>query len=520
MPGAGAKRDFHSRATVHLCGTLDIEKSLNRFLLFAKSYLPIDQITLNTFDAQKHLIRVVAGATAATGNKLDIITPLSTRAVNELKGSALPKVRRVNTPEQDRVTVEMARNMGKPDSSFVIMRLELDGERLGTVVIRCDGRNRYTAEHEELISALNEPFAIALANYLRHEEVLRLTEILADDNRFLHQEMKRLSGETIIGHNQGLKHLMELVGQVAPLDSPVLLLGETGTGKELIANAIHDASRRCNGPLVKVNCAALTDSLLDSELFGHEKGAFTGADRQKRGRFERAHKGTLFLDEIGELKPDAQAKLLRVLQNHEIERVGGTQTIPVDIRIIAATHRNLEQMILSGRFREDLWYRLNLFPIMIPPLRARTDDIPVLVDHFLRTKSMALGMAGAPALSPGAIQHLCSYHWPGNVRELENVIERALITQRHGPLTFIELNQRNKPPAGAPTVDTRGQRVDSFDQAVYAHLVRVLEMTRGRIEGEKGAAKLLQLNPSTLRNKMRRLGIICPPKKRSAAPQT
>jgi transcriptional regulator with GAF, ATPase, and Fis domain len=246
---------------------------------------------------------------------------------------------------------------------------------------------------------LNEPFSIALSNFLRFEEVLKLKEMLADDNRFLHQELRSGSGENIIGRDFGLRAVMDMVQRVAPMDSPVLLLGETGSGKEVIANAIHQSSGRREGPFIKVNCGAIPETLVDSELFGHEKGAFTGAISQKRGRFERAHKGTLFLDEIGELRPSIQVKLLRVLQNHEIERVGGSKAIPVDIRIIAATHRDLEQMVSMGEFREDLFYRINVFPISIPPLRERKMDIPALVQHIVERKARIMALPDVPTLA-------------------------------------------------------------------------------------------------------------------------
>ncbi|HTP05168.1 MAG TPA: sigma-54 dependent transcriptional regulator, partial [Nitrospirota bacterium] len=243
--------------------------------------------------------------------------------------------------------------------------------------------NRLYREHlEELVRERTEALRKAHDELeLRHQEVSRLKDMLADDNRYLQRQLLSVSGSEIMGADFGLKAVMNMVRQVAPLDSPVLLMGETGTGKEVIATAIHRFSPRREGPFIRVNCGAIPDSLIDSELFGHEKGAFTGAISQKRGRFERAHKGTIFLDEIGELPPQAQVRLLNVLQDREIERVGGTESIPVDIRILSATNRNLQAMVASGQFREDLWFRLNVFPIMIPPLRQRKEDIPALVHH-------------------------------------------------------------------------------------------------------------------------------------------
>lgn len=268
---------------------------------------------------------------------------------------------------------------------------------------------------------------------------MTLKDRLLDENRYLHQEMQRRIGEDIVGEKFGLKNVMKMVDQVAPTNSPVLLLGETGVGKDVIAKAIQNASSRADGPFITVNCGAIPDSLLDSELFGHEKGAFTGALTQKKGRFERADGGTIFLDEIGELPLQAQVRMLRVLQNKEIERVGGSKAIRIDIRIIAATNQNLEKMVNKGDFRKDLWFRLNVFPILIPPLKERKMDIPSLVQHFINRKSKKINRSGHLALAPGAMDLLMEYDWPGNVRELENIIERALILNQGEPLTFSNL---------------------------------------------------------------------------------
>jgi transcriptional regulator with GAF, ATPase, and Fis domain len=303
---------------------------------------------------------------------------------------------------------------------------------------------------------------------------------------------------------------MEMVRQVAPIDTPVMLLGESGVGKEVIANAIHYLSSRRNAPFVRVNCGAIPGSLLDSELFGHEKGAFTGAIESRKGRFERADKGSIFLDEIGELSPQAQVRLLRVIQNNEIERVGGKRTIAINVRIIAATHRNLEEMIASGRFREDLWYRLNTFPIMIPPLRQRNEDIPALIHHFLERKSKDLKIHTPPVITAADIERLKTYSWPGNVRELENLIERALIQSRgrkeSEPLRFEHFIFPEK------TDETHGlsavnHNLLTLDEAMSQHIRQALQLTGGKISGHNGAAHLLGINPNTLRSRMRKLGI-------------
>jgi DNA-binding NtrC family response regulator len=371
--------------------------------------------------------------------------------------------------------------------------------------------NRLYREHlEELVRERTEELRKAHDELkLRHQEVSRLKDMLADDNRYLYNELRSVSGAEIIGSDFGLKPVMEMVRQVAPLDSPVLLLGETGTGKEIIANAIHYSSPRKDGPFIKVNCGAIPESLLDSELFGHEKGAFTGAMSQKRGRFERANKGTIFLDEIGELPAQAQVRLLRVLQTKEIERVGGTTSIPVNVRIISATNRNLQEMIASGRFREDLWFRLNVFPISIPPLRQRREDIPALVHYFIDRKFKELKLTGRPVLAPGASDRLMAHEWPGNVRELENLIERCLIQHRGaGALSFETLLPILHPKDRDVAQDSgRNRDLVPLDEITARHIRQALKVAGGKINGPGGAAQILGLHPNTLRARMNRLGI-------------
>ena len=312
----------------------------------------------------------------------------------------------------------------------------------------------------------------------------------------------------MIGGETGLRKVMEMVRQVAPLNNTVLLLGETGTGKEMIANAIHFSSPRKDGPFIKVNCGALPENLIDSELFGHEKGAFTGAVAESRGRFERADGGTIFLDEIGELSPTAQVRLLRVLENREVERVGGKRPIPVDIRVIAATHRDLQSMITNGGFREDLWFRLSGFPIPVPPVRQRKSDIPTLTRHFVTVKSRELGIAVPPSIAPGALLRLMEYDWPGNVRELENMVERELIRHRGGPLAFETMLPREEERTEAVSAGVAHPHLPlKLDEAMAAHISEVLKVAQGKIHGTGGAAELLGVNPTTLRTRMDQLGI-------------
>jgi len=396
-------------------------------------------------------------------------------------------------------------------SSLLVLLLESGNQPIGTVVMILTGEKKLNQKQIEYLSLLKEPFAIALSNHRKHREVTRLKELLADDNKYLHQQLRSISGDEIIGANYGLKDVMQKVSQVANLDSPVLLLGETGVGKDVIANSIHYSSTRSNKPFITVNCGAIPESLIDSELFGHEKGAFTGAISQKRGRFERADKGTIFLDEIGELPLQAQVRLLRVLQNKEFERVGGTETIKLDIRIIAASNRNLEQMVAEQSFREDLWFRLNVFPIYIPPLRARKDDIPELAQYFVEMKSIELKLSEIPELSDNAKELLTSYSWAGNVRELQNVVERELILNPSGPLKFNQFlmhQNKNKFDQNINQNSLVETNITDLDSIIKTHIEKILKLAQGKIHGKGGAAELLGINPSTLRNRMNKLGII------------
>ncbi len=324
---------------------------------------------------------------------------------------------------------------------------------------------------------------------------------LSAQNHYFQDEIKSVHNfEEIVGRSPKLLAVLQRVSRVAATDSTVLIEGETGTGKELIARAIHSASARKGKPLIKLNCAALPTNLVESELFGHEKGAFTGALQRRLGRFELADGGTLFLDEIGELPPDVQAKLLRVLQEREFERVGGSQPIAVDVRIIAATNRDLARMAKEKSFREDLYYRLNVFPVHLPPLRERADDVPLLATFFVRKFAARIGKR-IDGVGRETLELLSAYPWPGNIRELENVLERAIILA-DGPTLEIDPEQLGLP---APT------RMEATAQSLVAvereHIAGVLRRTGGVVEGPNGAARILDLHPNTLRSRMKKLGI-------------
>jgi transcriptional regulator with GAF, ATPase, and Fis domain len=498
------ENDFYRQATMRICSSLDIEIAMWRCMQFLTEFIPADEMYLHLYDPGLGAMHTIARATASEGNKMDRFTPLTPEMRERVKEYSGMSV--LNRPEMEAGFQFFLQYYGRPDTSCLIRVLEVEGKRLGALVLLAEGRDRFSAEQARLFSLLNEPFTMALSNTLKHQEILKLKDLLADDNRYLHRELLHLSGDKIIGADFGLKGVMEMVRQVAHQNSPVLLLGETGAGKDIIANAIHYSSLRKDGPFIKVNCGAIPETLLDSELFGHEKGAFTGALSQKRGRFERADQGTIFLDEIGELPPPAQVRMLRVLQYKEIERVGGTKPIPVDIRLIAATNRNLEEMVRSKQFREDLWFRLNVFPIHVLPLRERKADIPALVHHFLERKSRELKLSQIPSLAPRVIDRLTAYPWPGNVRELENVIERALILYQGEPLTFEDLFKPKQDIQSSLPVEVPEQPL-KLDRLISNHIRWILEMTQGKIHGKGGAAEVLGVNPSTLRNRMNQLGI-------------
>lgn len=341
-----------------------------------------------------------------------------------------------------------------------------------------------------------------------HEELNELKNQLEAENIYLQQELQtdQTFGE-MVGQSKAIKSVLFKANQVAPTDSTVLITGETGTGKELVARAIHGASLRKDRPLIKVNCAALSPTLIESEFFGHEKGAFTGAVGRKAGRFELANGGTIFLDEIGELPPELQVKLLRVLQEGEFERVGGTKTIKADVRIIAATNKNLELEVKKGAFREDLWYRLNVFPIDVPPLRQRKDDISALTEHFIAKFARRSGKT-ITSVSPRVMQKLQEHSWPGNIRELGNVIERAVIHTQGHVLQSVGTLQH-------PTEES-GPSHKTLEEVERECIVHALETTGWRVEGQHGAANILGLNPSTLRTRMLKLGI----QRRSARTET
>ena len=329
------------------------------------------------------------------------------------------------------------------------------------------------------------------------EEITKLNEILKAENIYLKDQLE-VSGDPhkIIGTSESTKYVLYKIKQVAPTDASVLIQGETGTGKELVARAIHKESERKDKPFIKVNCASIPENLIESELFGHEKGAFTGAIEKRIGRFELADGGTIFLDEIGELPFNLQSKLLHVLQQGEFERIGSSKTIKTDVRIIAATNKLVEDEIKKGKFRNDLYYRLNVFPITIAPLRERKTDIPALAEYYTNLYSQKLNKT-IKAISKTALKRLMEYEWPGNIRELENVIERAIVTSNSHTLNIETL----------PKPENKSVEQLTFEENEKVHIIKTLERAKWKINGPNGAAEILKINPQTLRSKMAKLGI-------------
>jgi len=500
--------NFFNQATLRICSSLDMNEVAHECLKYIRQYIPLEGVMMNYYDEKKRSLVFLAAASEIPLNLPKTSVPVSDE-IHHLFKVAKYKVSIFNDMGKDPGVLAVWKSLTDIEKSSIVLFTYLKGQRFGQVDFFIRGRNRYSKEDAHLIELLQKPFSIAMANSLQYQDIVNIKDLFSNNIRQLRDELRQATNAVIIGDSEGLRSVINEVLQVAPLKTPVLLLGETGVGKEVIANRIHYSSPRLDGPFLKINCGAFPESLLDSELFGHEKGAFTGALSQKPGIFERAHQGTIFLDEVGDLPGSVQVRLLRVLQEKEIVRVGGTKPIKTDVRIIAATHRNMDLLLQNGSFRQDLWFRLGVFPITIPPLRERKSDIPLLVQYFIMKKSKELNLRANPELAPGTMESLIAYDWPGNVRELQNIVERALIRMRIKnpslPLSFDEF---------IPTANTSkriltkpGNQFLSIDEVTKQHIQEALEIAQGRIQGINGAAELLQINPSTLRHRMRLLGI-------------
>lgn len=383
--------------------------------------------------------------------------------------------------------------------SYASLPLKVRGQGIGVIVFTRREPVAFSPAQLSILTDVAYPIAVAVANAIAWEEIQSLRDQLQAENVALRSQLAEVKKfDEIIGDALPMRRVLEAVEQVAETDATVLITGETGTGKELIARAIHRLSPRASKPLVKVNCAAIPETLLASELFGHERGSYTGATGRRKGRFEMADGGTLFLDEIGELPPETQVMLLRVLQEREFERLGGSNTIRVNVRVVAATNRNLAEAVREGRFRSDLYYRLNVFPVRVPPLRERPEDVPLLASHFADKHAARFGRA-ITQIDRRALRMLESYHWPGNVRELENIIERAVILARNG---LLQIDSDFLPDA-AEVTDRSAQLGSQEREMIEA----ALRSARGRISGPNGAARRLGMAASTLEFRIRKFGI-------------
>lgn len=494
------KNTFFRDFTLSICSSLHIETAMQNTFHMLSSYMPIDKIIIGVYDYDTKIYKLISQTQKNESIFLNQIHPLPANAIPHIRSFDRRKAQIFTSIKSDPILYSLYEGNAVDTISCLLVPLTIDSHIIASAQFYTQKPNMYTSRHVELMSLVNQPFCIAISNVLEHIDLMQYKNKLNEENSILKTRLNELRDTEVIGSSNGMKEIMEMTQLVAPLNSPVLILGETGTGKELIANTIYKYSSRNRGPFVKVNCGAIPDSLIDSELFGHEKGAFTGAVSKKIGYFERAHMGTIFLDEIGELPLEAQVRLLRVIQEREIERVGGTEPIPLDIRIICATNRNLTEMTAEGTFREDLFYRINVFPIMIPPLRQRTGDIPEMLEYFICQKSSEMGLKHFPQITEQDIALLCAYSWPGNVRELQNIIERAIILCKGNTLDFHNI----LPELYTDTTSTPASTMeDTMKQAIINALIQC----HGRISGSSGAAALLKMNPSTLRNRMIKLKI-------------
>jgi formate hydrogenlyase transcriptional activator len=428
----------------------------------------------------------------------DTMVPIEGSMPGETFKTGKPFV--VNRLDPAEMAPEMyAKASGEGMNSFCDIGLISRDRLLGVLALARRQENAFDNEEISFITEVANQVAIAMENALAFREIAELKDKLAQEKLYLEEEIRgEMDFEGIVGQSSALRNVLRLVETVAPSDSTVLLLGETGTGKELIARAIHDRSRRKDRTFVKLNCAAIPTGLLESELFGHERGAFTGAISQKLGRLELADQGTLFLDEVGDIPLEIQPKLLRALQEREFERLGSTRTKKVDVRLVAATNRDLDKMIENGEFRRDLYYRLNVFPIRIPPLRERPEDIPLLVRYFAQKygRRMEKQIESIPA---AALRKLSAWHWPGNIRELENFVERAVILT-HNTALEVPVSELKRVGTAMPVVEPR-------DSNERDEILRVLKATNGRVAGPNGAATRMGIKRTTLISRMKKLGI-------------
>ncbi len=487
-----------------LVSNLDLRELLTAIAACLRRVMHHDFTGLALYDSATHQLRLHA-LDFPQGKGLlqeEMVVPVEGSPPGEVFATRKPLV--LGREEIKRFSAEVTRRFTDEGlQSGCILPLVTASRTLGTLSLASLRAEAFAQQDVDLLTQVASQIAIAVENALAFREIAELKNKLAEEKLYLEEEIRTEHNfEEIVGDSTALKRVLGEVETVAPTDSAVLILGETGTGKEVIARAIHSLNYRRERTFVKINCAAIPTGLLESELFGHEKGAFTGAISQKVGRFELAHRGTLFLDEVGDIPLELQPKLLRVLQEKEFERLGGTRTIHVDVRVVAATNRDLVRMVEERQFRSDLYYRLNVFPIRMPPLRERAEDVPLLVRHFVQKYARRMDRRIETILAQD-MEALVGYHWPGNVRELENLIERAVILSP-GPVLRLPLSDL------MPSVRNAVGPTLTLEAAEREHILHALRETRWVIGGAKGAAARLGMKRTTLQSRMAKLGIARP----------
>ena len=502
--GKRAREAFLLEVTNTLVSNLDIRQLLSAIAACVRQVKPFDYATLALYDAPSQMLRMhvlesSGGAEANAGSEEEPLVPLGDSPAGWAYTTRKPLLLQGQTGEKWPFEMPPQFAHRSLKSGCWIPLIGREGV-IGTLNVFSRRAGNFADDDVNLLSQIAAQVAIALSNAMAFRRISELKDQLTEQKQYLEDELKtEFNFEEIIGHSKPIRQVLKQLETVAATDSTVLILGETGTGKELLARAVHNLSPRHDRTFVRVNCASIPAGLLESELFGHEKGAFTGAIAQRVGRLELAHQGTIFLDEVGDIPLELQPKLLRALQEKEFERLGSTRTITTDVRIVAATNRDLGKLVASGQFRSDLFYRLSVFPITVPPLRERREDIPLLVQYFLSKFSQRMRKK-IETVPPEGMQALCRYSWPGNIRELEHVIERAVILSP-GPVLKVPVFEPAPAEAVSPSTSS------ALEDIEREHIIRVLREAKGKIGGPGGAAERLGMNRTTLNSRMQKLKI-------------
>lgn len=500
-------KDLQLPAILAINSSINAEESLSRVFEVLQDFLDADGAFVNIFDVQKHSIVFVAHC-----RRNGLSSPLGSveppRSLRPLK--ITDKVLNCSDISEDRFTQKVLSECLPDVKSYLMLSMDKEDRHLGVVCFYSRRYDQFNEAQRNLLKSLHDSFSLMASNALN-------SVLLANNQDLIHEndglkDCVRESRKALINRftarTPSLKEITAKVEKVSSTEVPMLVLGETGCGKEVVVNLIQQLSKRESGPFVKLNCGAIPETLIDDEFFGHEKGAFTDAKIQKKGVFERACGGTLFLDEIGELSLAAQVRLLRVLQQKVVTRIGGVQSIPVDFRLVAATHRDLKEMVQEGRFRNDLLYRLNLFPLRIPPLRERAEDLFPLTEFFLNRLRSKYGISQPLVLSKKSVEQMLNYKWPGNVRELENTLERSVLTSSdYQNIRVIFEGEAGGLGPAMSVVSNELIKLETFEAMQKHYFEAVLKAAKGKISGTDGAAALSGMHPNTLRSKLDKLGV-------------